>query len=342
MKALYTQAPGDYGLLDRPDPVPAQDEALVKVSRSALCHTDVIIRDGKAPHVRYPVVPGHEFSGVIEACGPAVKYHKPGDRVTVHTVLSCGQCSPCRKGDTNACEHCDELGSMRDGGFAEYCTVPGRNLFSLPDHVSMEEGALAEPLANAVSAVRQSNIGLGERVVIIGPGPIGLLALQVARLANPSVLVLVGTRDERLALGEPLGATHTVNVRHKGALEGLKDILGGKGADVAIQCAGTGSALELAIDIIGWRGRIAVEGANDPEEMVSISPHGLLLARSAILRGICGWVTSDFQLALELMSSGLVDVKPVITHTFPLDEWGTAFDMITERKSEAIKVEFAF
>jgi len=341
VKALYTRAPGDYGLVDRPKPVPAPDEALVKVSRSALCHTDVIIREGVAPHVRYPVVPGHEFAGVIEECGPAVKYHKPGERVTVHTILSCGQCLPCRKGDTVACEHYDELGSKRDGGFAQYCTVPGRNLFTLPEHVSLEEGALVEPLANAVSAVRQSNIALGERVVIIGPGPIGLMALQVAKLAHPSVLVLVGTRDERLALGERFGATHTVNITREGAREELDDILGGKGADVAIQCAGTGSALKLASDIVGWRGRIAVEGANDPEEVLPLSPYRLL-AGSVRLMGICGWVTSDFTLALELLSSGLVDVKPVVTHTFSLDEWERAFDMITQRKSEAIKVEFAF
>ena len=341
MKALYTEAPGDYGLVDRPEPTPAADEALVKVSRSALCHTDVNIRDGVAPHVRYPVVPGHEFAGVIEACGPAVKYHKPGDRVTVHTVLSCGQCRACRSGDTMACEHYDELGSKRDGGFAEYCTVPGRNLFRLPDHVTLEEGAVVECLANAVSVVRQSDVGLGERVVIIGPGPIGLLALQVARLAHPSVLVLVGTRDERLTVGERLGATHTINITREGALAGLKDILGGKGADVVAECAGTRSAFELAVDIVGWRGRIAVEGSSDQDLMVPISPSELL-SRSAVLRGICGWVTSDFAQALDLLSSGLVDVKPVVTHTFPLEEWETAFEMITERKSEAIKVEFAF
>lgn len=341
MKALHTATPGKYGLADRPKPVPGPAEALVKVHRAALCHTDVIIRNGVAGHVNYPVIPGHEFAGIVEACGSQVTYVKPGDRVVVHTVVACGQCPACRYGDTMGCEYYDELGSKRDGGFAEYCAVPARSLFKLPDHVTLEAGALVEPLANAVSCVRQSNIKLGESVVVIGPGPIGLLAVQVARLSNPSVLVLVGTRDERLAFGERFGATHTVNIKREGALKTLKDILGTKGADVAIECAGNPGALELAMDIIGWRGRIAIEGTFDTEEMVLISPYHLLLARSASLIGINGWVTADFTQALDLLSSGLVDVKPLITHTFPLEEWETAFDMITKRKSEAIKVEFA-
>ncbi len=342
MKALYTTAPGEYGLVERPKPIPAADEALVKVGRAALCHTDVIIREGKAGYIRYPVIPGHEFAGAVEACGLQVKYIRPSDRVTVHTILSCGQCTPCRKGDSAGCERYDELGSKRDGGFAEYCTVPARHLYKLPNNVTVAEAALTEPLANAVSAVRQSEVKLGERIVIIGPGPIGLLAVQVARLASPSVLVLVGTRGERLALGERFGATHTVNIKREGALDMLKDILGEKGADVAIECAGTRSAVELAMNIVGWRGRIALEGCLDAQEMVSISPRSLLQTRSASLFGVCGWVTTDFVQALELISSGLVNVKPLITHSFSLEEWETAFEMITVRKSEAIKVEFVF
>lgn len=340
MKALYARAPGEYGLMDRPKPVPASDEALVKVTRAALCHTDVIIRSG-APHVRYPVIPGHEFSGIVEEVGRAIDYVKPGDRVGIHTVLACGHCRSCRRGDQMGCENYDELGSKRDGGFAEYCTVPARHLYLLPDHVTLEEAALLECLANAVSVVRQSELRMGERVVVVGPGPIGLLAVQVARLANPSVLALVGTRDERLALGTKFGATHTINIKRAGALETIQDILGNKGADAALECAGTPSALELALKIIGWRGRIALEGVFDEHQTFPVSPY-FLLARAASLKGINGWLTIDFASALELMSQGRVDVKPVITHAFRLEEWEAAFDMITKRKSEAIKVQFVF
>jgi 2-desacetyl-2-hydroxyethyl bacteriochlorophyllide A dehydrogenase len=341
MKALYMASSREFGLVERPRPQPKPDEALVRVARVAICHTDVIIRSGKAGHVNYPVIPGHEFSGVVEECGAQVKYIHPGDRVAVHTILACGECLPCRMGDVAGCERYDELGSKRDGGFAEYCTVPARHLFKLPDHVSLEQAALVEPLANAVAMVRQADVKLGERVVVMGPGPIGLLALQVARLAYPSVLVLVGTRDERLAFGKGFGATHTINVLESGAKDALKQVLKGKGADVVMECAGACSALELAMEIVGWRGRIAVEGAFDTQETVPISPYNLLMNRSAQLLGICGWVTPDFVRALDLIASGLVDVKSLVTHVFPLEQWEVAFDMITRHKSQAIKVQLA-
>ena len=331
--------PEEYGLVERPDPSPAPDEALIRVSRAGLCHTDVVIRSGTADHVRYPFVPGHEFSGVVEAVGSLVRYVGPGDRVAVHQQLCCGQCPPCRRGATNICENYDELGATSDGGFAEYCVIPARHLYPLPDHVSLDEGALAEPLANAVSAVRQTDLRLGERVVVIGPGPIGLLALQVARLSHPSVLALVGTRDERLEVGRQLGADHTINVQREGALEKLQDVLGGKGAEVVVACVGTDSAVELALQILGTGGRIAFEGGGSTADL-PIRPT-FLLERAARLIGINGWSTVDFVQALDLIARGLVDVRPLLTHTFRLDEWETAFDMITTRKSEALKVVFA-
>ena len=342
MKALFTPEPGRFDLVDRPMPIMAADEALVKVANAAICHTDVIIRSGKAGHVRYPVIPGHEFSGVVTACGPEVRYVRPGDRVSVHTVVACGQCPACRRGDSMNCDYYDELGSKRDGGFAEYCAIPAKCLFKLPEHLSLAEGALLEPMANAVSIMRWAKVRSGDRVVVIGPGPIGLLALQVARLAQPSALILVGTRDERLSLGIPFGATHTVNIRREGAAEELKQLLCGKGADVVLECAGTRSSLDLAMDVAGWRARIAVEGVFDQDEIVPISPYKLLLSRAVSLIGVNGWLTADFTDALDLLARGLVNVKPLITHTFPITEWQAAFVMVTEHKREALKVEFTF
>lgn len=342
MKALFTEAPGRFGLAERPMPNPGPNDALVKVARAAICHTDVIIKDGQAGHVLYPVIPGHEFSGVVEACGSEVRYVKPGDRVAVHTVIACGQCPACRRGDTMSCDHYDELGSKRDGGFAEYCVMPAKCLFQLPEHISLAEGALLEPLANAVSIMRWAPIRSGDRVVVIGPGPIGLLVTQLARLAQPAALVLVGTRDERLAFGHAFGATQTINVRKPGAAEELRQALHGRGADVVLECAGARSALELAMDIAGFRARIAVEGVYDVDEMVPISPYKLLLSRAASIIGVNGWLTADFSRALDLLTRGLVDVKPLVTHTFAIEEWQAAFGMVTEHKDQALKVEFAF
>jgi 2-desacetyl-2-hydroxyethyl bacteriochlorophyllide A dehydrogenase len=341
MRALYTPAPGVYHLAERPRPEPTTTEAVVKVARSAVCHTDVIIRSGRAGHVNYPVIPGHEFSGVVDEVGPAVEHLKPGDRVAVRTILSCGVCPTCRRGDTNGCERYDELGSKRDGGFAEYCAVPAQHLFPLPDHITLEEAALVEPLANAVCAVRQARVDVGDRVVIIGPGPIGLLALQVARLCHPSELVLVGTRDTRLELGRRLGATHAVNTTHPNGLEAVRDLLGPRGANVVLECAGTTSAFRLATELVAWHGRVAVEGVYDPDDVVQVSPWKLLLMRTASILGIAGWTFADFSRALELLSMGLVDVRSLITHIVPLESWEQAFELVTRRKDEAVKVELA-
>ena len=339
MKALYMASPTEYGLIDRPKPEPVADQVLVKVHKAGLCHSDVIIRSGKADHVLYPFIPGHEFSGVVAECGGLVKTLRPGDRVAIHSILNCGACPACRRNDVASCENYDECGSRRDGGFAEYCAIPARHAHKLADNVSLEESALAEPLANACAVARNCRIQEGDRVAIIGPGPIGLLAVQVALLNNPSQVILVGTRDERLALGQRLGATHVVNIRNEGGREQLDGILEGKGADVVMECAGTPSALTMAMEIAGRNARIAIEGSMDINDTVSIYPRKILVSAIQMI-GICGWRTEDFVRALYLMSAGKVDVRSLITQTFPLDAWEDAFDFAISRKSESIKVEF--
>jgi 2-desacetyl-2-hydroxyethyl bacteriochlorophyllide A dehydrogenase len=338
VKALYTTAPGQYGLAERPLPEPSSDNVLVKVAAAGLCHTDVIIRDGVASHVIYPVIPGHEFSGIVAECGSNVHHLQPGDRVAVHSIVPCGACRSCRLGLTVLCERYDECGSKRDGGFAEYVCVPARCLYPISDHLTLEEAALTEPAANAHSVVRQARVRPGDRVVVIGPGPIGLLAVQFARLLHPSRLILVGTRPERLALGHRLGATHTVNMREAGAKERLDELLARKGADVVLECAGTKSSAELAIELAGVGGRVAIEGVMGVDETIEIRPHSLV-NKGQTLVGVLGWLTEDYVHALEYLEAGLIDARPLITHRFPLERWELAFEMITRRKSEAIKVE---
>jgi len=340
MKALYMESPDQYGMTDQPIPKPLDDEVLIRVHKAGLCHSDIIIRSGKADHVLYPFIPGHEFAGVIETTGKQVCHLQSGDRVTVHTILACGLCPACRRGDNASCENYDELGSRRNGGFAEYCTVPARWVFKVADHLSFEEAALTEPLANACAAVRVCDIQEGDRVVIIGPGPIGLLAIQVARLNHPASIVLVGTRQARLAQGLKMGATHTINIREENAQDQLVDLLENKGADVVLECAGTPSALPLALDIAGRNCRIGIEGSMDIEESIPIYPRRILVNAMHLI-GICGWRTEDFTRALSLMTDGKVEVKQIITQIYSLDGWEQAFDMATKQKDDSIKVELS-
>jgi threonine dehydrogenase-like Zn-dependent dehydrogenase len=279
---------------------------------------------------------------VVEACGPGVTAAKAGDRVAVHTYVVCGSCAGCRKADTHGCERLEILGITIDGGFAEYCAVPAQCLFRLPDHLTLAEGAMVEPLANAVAAVRHSALDVGERAVVIGASPIGLLAVQVAQLAHPSAVVVVGRSDELLEAAERSGATRIVKLGRGEAPAGvIKDALGGDDADVVIECTGSRAGLELAMEITGWRGRIVVEGHADPAQTVSFSPFQLLVARSATLAANCGWETIDFARALDLLSRGLVDVASLIAHTLPLEEWQAAFQLVTASEGEYPQVQFA-
>ena len=166
MQALYTTAPGHYGLTVRPRPKPGVGEALIKVGGALLCANEVRLRRGDLPAARYPLVPGHQFAGTVESCDPQLRYLSPGDPVAVHPYVVCGQCAVCRGGGpTHDCTNFEMLGMTRDGGFPEYCTVPARHLYKLPDHLDLEEGALLENVANAVSLVRHAALQVRERIV---------------------------------------------------------------------------------------------------------------------------------------------------------------------------------
>jgi L-iditol 2-dehydrogenase len=295
---------------------------------------------GINPAARYPLIPGHQFSGIVEACGLAVKYLEPGDRVAVHTYAVCGHCRACRTCDTHGCEQLEILGITVDGGFAEYCAVPSSCLYLLPDHVTLAQGAMVEPLANAVAAVRRSRLTTGGRAVVIGRSPIGLLALQVARLCHPSMLVSVGAIDEQAVLAERLGATHTITAEPEDAQEMVMDLMSPGGADAVIECTGLSDWVELAMAVIGWRGWIVVEGHSDPAQMVSLSPFGLLVARSVRMMGNCGWETADFVKALDLISSGLVGVDALIGPAYSLTQWEAAFEAVASCMSEPPQVQF--
>ncbi len=338
MKALYTTAPGRYGLTERPKPDPAMDEALVRVNGVGLCPNEVRLRDGTLK-VDYPVTPGHQFAGIVESCGAYVKYIAPGDWVAVHPYVVCGQCAVCRSaGPTHDCERFEMIGMTRDGGLAEYCAVPARHLYKLPDTITLDEGALVENLANALAMVRNAELLVGERVVVIGTWSVALLAVQVACLYRATVVALVGTGSQRLELGSQFGATHSLDMAGKGVHERLREALGGWGADVVLVCDDTHGGLNLAIQAVATRGRIIVEGHFDPGATVTFLPFDLLVSRSVTLRGNRGFMTPDYTRAHQMLANRRIDVKSLITCKFPLEDWETAFDRFTQPAHQTVQV----
>jgi len=343
MKALQVLGPHQLQVADVPMPPLGDDEARVKVAAATICHTDHYILAGNHPFATYPVTPGHEFSGVVEAVGAKVTHLQPGTRAAVQTLIPCGHCRFCWRGDINMCENLLELGSLRPGGYEEYVVVPANLLHPIADDFSLEEAAMTEPSANAHNVVRQADIQAGDTVVVIGPGPIGLLVMQYARLKNPDQLILVGLPGDaaRLEAGLQLGATATLGLPPDEAVTRIYELTNGRGADRVLQCAGAVNATALALEVAGMGATIVVEGVTGTDKAIPLPPD-LLVNKGLTLRGARGWNVADFAAALRINQSGRVNLKALLTHRFALDQYETAFEMTGKYLDGVIKAAFVF
>lgn len=326
MKALLVDGPGSISLVERPIPDPGPGEVRVDVRFANICHTDHFIVGGVHPTAIYPIVPGHELSGVISAVGSKVDPDRLGEHITVQTQL----------GDSK------ELGSTVDGGWQESIVIPASAAIRLPPEVSLLEGSLTEPSANGYSAVSAADIKPGDTVVVIGPGPIGLLALQHARLRDPARLILVGleTDANRLALGSRVGATDIVATTPSEGSAAVMAVTSGHGADVVIQCAGSISATAMALRMVADRGRILIEGYAASRETVEVSPDELAV-RELRIRGVRGWTEAEFRSTLELHKQGAIQLDPLVSDCYPIDDYEKALARSLDYAGGAVKVCFA-
>ena len=340
MKSLVLTEPHKLVFQKRPVPVPGPAEVLIRVKAASICHTDFITLNGEYPGCKYPTVLGHEFSGIVEQCGGNVTHLKPGDRVTSLAYAYCRTCPSCHRGLQNGCRHSLGIPFQIDGAYQEMVSIPGMMVYSFDDSLSFAEAALTEPAANGYSAVDRATIYPGENVVVIGPGPIGLLALQAAKLKLPGSVTMLGTRLERLQLAVNLGATHTINVCKTDPYEAVMDITGGKSADVILLCAGTEDAWNLAGRILAPYGRVVVEALPPAHNTQWTVPVFDFTAKSISYIGVSGYTAAQFGTVLELMQSKKINVESLITHRFRLKDYKEAFETADKRKGGAIKVVF--
>jgi L-iditol 2-dehydrogenase len=343
MKALSVIAPHRIEVVERPIPDIKDDEVLVKTAAATICHTDHYILSGQHPFAKYPVTPGHEFSGVVEAVGSRVTHLKPGTRVAVQTLLPCGHCRFCWRGQINLCENMLELGSLCPGGYEEYVVAPAYAMHPIADHLSLEEAAMTEPSANAHAVVGMADIQTGDTVVVVGPGPIGLLVLQYAKLKNPDRLILVGLPgdERRLEIGRQLGATDVVALPANQAIDKIRELTDGLGADRVLQCAGSVRATALALAVAGMGSTVCIEGVTGTGETIPVSPDDVL-QKQITLRGVRGWTVPDFAAALQINQAGRINLRALLTHRFTLDEYAAAFEMTGKYTDGVIKAAFVF
>jgi len=339
MKAVVKYAPGkgNVELRDVQEPSPGPDEVMIEVKAAGICGSDLHIYDWdiRLP-IRTPVIIGHEFSGVIAEVGSSVTKWKPGDRVTSETsAYVCGECISCRTGNYNVCAEKRLIGYWFNGAFTKYCVVPSRLVHRLPDNVNFLSGALSEPLACCVNGVvEKTRIKPGDTVVIAGPGPIGLLSLQIAKSQGASVVVCGLSQDrKRLELAEKLGADLTINVEEEDPLKTVLKITDGAGSDVFIDCSGSPNAIRMGLQIVRRGGQYTQIGLTGREFNLDFD---LIAYKEITVRGSLGQRWTSWRIGLKMLSKGLVKTEPLISDVLPLSRWERGFQKV--RSKEGIKV----
>lgn len=344
MKALNLHAIGDLRYEEVETPRPGKGEVLLSIKASGICGSDLPRVFEKGTY-HFPTIPGHEFAGRVTQLGEGVESAWLGKKAAVFPLLPCFTCDCCRIGEYAACQNYDYFGSRRHGGFAQYLAVPVWNLVLLPESMPFEEGALLEPAAVAVHALRQVGVDIGDRVAIFGAGPIGLFLAEFARLWGAAQVMLVDIDANKLRFAKEMGFENTVNARETDAVAELYRLTGGKGCDVCIEGAGASQTLEQALKACRPFGRITAMGNPAGDMHLSQKGYWELLRKQLTLKGTwnSGYAPlpkNDWQIACEAISKGLVAAAPLITHRFPMEQHGEAFQMMKERTAFFNKVMF--
>ncbi|MCJ8052577.1 zinc-dependent alcohol dehydrogenase family protein [Shinella curvata] len=319
MKAARLEAIGGFVVREVEKPVPGPDDLLVRVEAAGICGTDRHLFHGEFP-CRPPVTLGHEFSGIVEAIGDAVRDFRPGMRITGDPNIACGRCAQCRRGRVNLCENLQAIGIHRDGGFADYVLVPQRQAYELPLSLPPEHGAFCEPLACCLHGVDMAGIEPGSSVVVLGGGVIGMLTVQLARLAGATAVVLVTRQAVRRQLAEEIGATHSFDPGTGDAIEGIagKSGLVPCGADVVIECAGVAETMMLAPKLARNGGTVVILGVMPQGEKIEIEPFDLLFREVKILTSFLN--PHVHGRAAALIASGTIKVDRLISRRIGIND----------------------
>lgn len=354
MKAWVLGDPDELKLVDKTVPVPRKAEALVRIDAVAICATDLeIISYGTpamfegGPPFNKNFTPGHEYMGTIAALGPGVDEFEIGDRVTVEIHAGCGQCKRCRMGMYTSCHNYGlNYGDMdkghrangftTNGGFAEYAVNNINTMIKVPDEMSDAEATLVVTAGTSMYGLTElGGLVAGESVVVIGPGPIGLLAVAVAKSLGASPVVLVGTRENRNQIGLELGADATIDARNEDVMARVRELVGPKGADYVVDCAGNEMTVNQAVHMTNRGGKVCL--AAFPKKPVEFDL-GYLAVNNIYLYGIRGEGKSATHRAMAFMAEKRFDATKVHTHTFPMQDLPEALRYARERVDDAIKV----
>ena len=338
MKAAIYTGLQEIGIQEVEQIPPAPGYVTLDTKRTGICGSDLHSYFGHWNQSQ-TLAAGHETCGIVVELGEGVTEFQPGDKVTVECFSHCGRCVYCRKGHYNHCLERKWVSDNTHGGFAEYTVAHASGLFKLPDSMSFEEGALVEPLAVSYRAVAQSVATYRDRVAIIGGGTIGQLCLAAAKAAGVKETLITVKYDQQAQLADEFGADHIVDIGKVDSKEYVKDVTDGHGMDAVIETVGGGQNFDDAMAIVRKRGIVVlVAGYYQPLE-VDLSR--IVWSEAVVTGSNCygySGMDTDFQATINLIASGKVDVKKLVTHRFPLPEIAEAFKVAADKRLGAIKV----
>ncbi len=339
MKSLLLSEYNHLEIADMPLPIAGPGEVLIRVEACGICGSDVHGFDGSTGRRIPPIVMGHEAAGTVESVGSGVHGFKAGDRVTFDSTVYCGECAFCKSGDVNLCDNRQVIGVScgdyrRHGAFAEYVAVPQHIVYHLPASIDFSEAAMLEAVSVALHGVRVSEVKGGEAALVIGAGMIGLLTLQAARAAGCAQVFISDVDTTRLSLAEQVGADKILHASGAELLSEIQKLTGGRGVDMVYDAVGRNETVASAIDCVRKGGTVSLIGNITPEVTLPLQK---VVSRQIRMQGSCA-SSGEYPQAIELISNGKIQVKPLITAVASLEEGPRWFERLHSREPNLMKI----
>ncbi|MBB6144653.1 L-iditol 2-dehydrogenase [Silvibacterium bohemicum] len=339
MKSLLLSEYNHFDIVDVPVPAAGADELLVKVEACGICGSDVHGYDGSSGRRIPPIVMGHEAAGTVISVGAEVKDFSIGDRVTFDSTVYCGRCEFCARGQVNLCNNRQVIGVSctdyrRAGAFAEFITIPQRIAYRLPDTIPFVEAAMLEAVSVAMHAVKLTPVTDGESALVIGAGMIGLLTLQAAKAAGYSRVIITDVDATRLDMARRVGATEVIHASGSELFAEIMRLTDGNGVDMVLEAVGRNETISAAIDCVRKGGTVTLIGNITPEVTLPLQK---VVSRQIRLQGSCA-SSGEYPEAIELMASGKIQVKPLITAVASLEDGPRWFDRLHAREPNLMKI----
>ncbi|MEW6580063.1 MAG: alcohol dehydrogenase catalytic domain-containing protein [Chloroflexota bacterium] len=335
MKQAVMTAPGSIVFREVDQPTPQPNQVLMQTRRIGICGSDIHVFHGLHPYTSYPVIQGHEVSGVVAALGVGVTGLSVGDKITFMPQITCGMCYQCQHGQYHICESLKVMGFQADGAAQDYFALPVQNILKLPDHLSLEQGAMIEPIAVAVHALAKGGDLQGRKVLVLGAGTIGNLVAQVARALGAGAVMITDISPYKLAQAQACGIDFVLNPQTEDLASAIRRDFGPDRADLILECVGVEATITQAISNARKGTTIVIVGVFGQKPLVDL---GLVQDRELRLVGTLMYQQADYEQAIGLVANGRLALDELITHRFPFADYLTAYHTIEAAQGNIMKV----